>query len=874
MKNTILNNGDVVIVTSPDESDVSFEIIDLVNSGGSSICYIAKRSSTGEKGYFKEFAPKRFINSDVLERNNETNVLFAGDDTSRFKIEKEKYLESYKTISDLRNSKEALLNNFIPHTEFFDSSDGSVYIWTPEPVDAIRFKDYINYICQNPIDMCEMKLLNTLRILITISKCADYLHELGFICLDIKPDNLSIERNINSSDMYDVNASKISYYDLDSIQRFGERGKELSGTVGYCAPEVACGFADSKADIYSIGAILYNAIVVQVDENGNYYNDVFTDRKKYSKIQQCLSDSVLIKNSIINSDEEIMDKLVSILQNSLQYNPNKRYKEFGSMINDLEQAAALLMPGAIINKYGFEEDITNSSINSSLRRINVDANIKLHFWNRPLYCSLKQNNQDNKTMSFLIIGANDISFRFIDILLQCQMYHVGFAITVLTENSVRASELFCKFRPAAKRFININESNDSIETSLDFVEFASVKNISNSSFIRDIRDSLVDKSPEQYDYALVSLGDEKLNGNISGLLYDNSMISGDISYISYVSKADDEDRNIYPIIINEEISSLMDAPDFVDMERMAFNVHTIWKGIDNVTTEDYLEFRKDTYNYNASLMFALSVKYKLFSIGITYSKDNQLEELKETLQNIDRQTMYKLADVEHNRWVYYYVSEGWDIPYDMDDNIDYKRCVNNSLHVDGNTVKYAAKIDSCKQHACLVPGGDSDLLETYTDEEWLVPSAKDDQLDMLDRVSVELYRAAMQAVRHSDLPDNYEVSRINYKLYDVILVEQISSIVFDKHIIGAYDYIPKSINSIRNEEKDDLVDRLDWLSGEIKEYINSILYDKGWRYGDEFSYDKKRIPDMVPFDRMSTVEQSEFKEFVQNIMEIIEKSKE
>ena len=36
----------------------------------------------------------------------------------------------------------------------------------------------------------------------------------------------------------------------------------VSGTDGYCAPEVVRGRADNRSDIYSIGAMLFQAVVI------------------------------------------------------------------------------------------------------------------------------------------------------------------------------------------------------------------------------------------------------------------------------------------------------------------------------------------------------------------------------------------------------------------------------------------------------------------------------------------------------------------------------------------------------------------------------------------------------------------------------------
>ena len=78
------------------------------------------------------------------------------------------------------------------------------------------------------------------------------------------------------------------------------------------------------------------------------------------------------------------------------------------------------------------------------------------------------------------------------------------------------------------------------------------------------------------------------------------------------SKEDDDEM---AVLINEDIRNLSDDPDFANMERMAFNTHVIWLGSNIDYKKEYKDFINNKYNYNASLRFALSIKYKLASLG-------------------------------------------------------------------------------------------------------------------------------------------------------------------------------------------------------------------------------------------------------------------
>ena len=867
-----LDSGEEIKLKTKEGYDFVFRINNIKNIGGSTVCYEAERIYSKEKGFLKEFFPVKYRDTSQIVRRGETNTLYIEGGLDSFLKEKKSFLSGYEKISSARNNSNSLINNFVPHTEVFDDNNGSAYIWTPEPVDAVNFKDYIIYISKNPVDRCEQKLLNIIRIINTLSKCAEYMHESGFICLDFKPENLSIEKEIKAENINDLNTSKISYYDLDSIREIGEKEIDLVGTLGYCSPEVKCGFADKRSDIYSIGAILYNAIVVLEDGDGHYYNDLFTDRKKYSHIQMNVSDSLLINNSIINSNEEIKNRLITILKKCLHFNPNKRYQKCSELIYDLEKVIAILTPNEIISKLGFNKYMVINDINSSLRNINIEAILQLHLWNRPLYSHL--DNRESITYKVLIIGNDDISLKYVDMILLCQMYHVILDITILTENAEKLSSLYCKFRPASKRLININGNNPDIETRISFKNL-NLLNIRNNSFIKDVAISLADSVEKKFNRVFISLGEQILNESIACQLNNSDMVIGDIDYISFEKDLIQKNDRIFPIVVNEEIQSLSDDPGFKDLERMAFNTHVIWKGLTLVSENDYYDFRRDMYNYNASLRFALSVKYKLYSLGINMTKEISEDELKSVLKSLDREELYKIADIEHRRWNYSYLIDGWDAPSDIDGFVDYKRCIKDTLKVGKDVISYSAKNADYKLHACMVPGSASDILESYSEDDWLYPSKKDNELDQLDRVSIELYRTAVKEVKNkADISPEVQVKKVNYKLYDVILLENIYDIVFCRHIDGVFDYVPEKIVDLRDHDNGITEIQKEKIAKVLKEYFNRIFYDKGWRYGEELSYDRKKTPNMVSYEKMNMDDKIEYMDIVNHIVDIINNEKD
>lgn len=93
------------------------------------------------------------------------------------------------------------------------------------------------------------------------------------------------------------------------------------------------GRADNRSDIYSIGAMLFNAIVIVKDIPDGLYRDAF-----YPCIDQLVKHSALFLASETNSDAALMSRLCGILGRCLAKDPRKRYQSCSELKADLEKA--------------------------------------------------------------------------------------------------------------------------------------------------------------------------------------------------------------------------------------------------------------------------------------------------------------------------------------------------------------------------------------------------------------------------------------------------------------------------------------------------------------------------------------------------------
>ena len=235
-----------------------------------------------------------------------------------------------------------------------------------------------------------------------------------------------------------------------------------------------------------------------------------------------------------------------------------------------------------------------------------------------------------------------------------------------------------------------------------------------------------------------------------------------VCYISEFSVDDDGTSNVYPVCINERITPETFSSD-IDLVQMAFNADISW---DNSLNKDMDEardkFLNDRYRYESSLAFALSIRYKLYSIGLVLEKDagtcnenaivvKNLSEaanvfFEEILQKKDidseagkcaKEKFDAVVALEHRRWVLEKVTAGWRAPRDKNGNLDLEQCVQKG--------KVKNELEST--HPCIVYGTEETPLSTeeynkYSEsgrEKWDVADI-DPDLDELDLMSIKLHR--------------------------------------------------------------------------------------------------------------------------------------
>lgn len=367
--------------------------------------------------------------------------------------------------------------------------------------------------------------------------------------------------------------------------------------------------------------------------------------------------------------------------------------------------------------------------------------IQYHLYEHPLYtcCPIVSNE-----LKVLIIGFEEYGQLFLDACLQNgQIRNKTLSVSIVLDD-LSGKNAYLSKRPELSDFFSIDGSlsdRDDIYGRITF-EFDKIglsqKTLCEEVILQTVLLKELDKKRPHYIF--VSLGNDLLNKAVSNVckVVDNTLgLNCLVSYICEKSLPDEQLQLCYPISLSEEREKIS---SYDEIERMAFNSHLVWEKSLNV---DYrtvrLGYRKK-YNHNSCVSSVLSLKSKLYSIGIDIDTICFADAAKAFVSFIsdkrNRGIRNELIWIEHRRWVTEKLCLGW------------RRLSNLEDCVTGIT-----KDEKRKKHVCIVRSRpDQKLAIEYRQndnyEKWDTASTIElNQLDELDQMSVRLHRVYAQKAK-------------------------------------------------------------------------------------------------------------------------------
>lgn len=528
-------------------------------------------------------------------------------------------------------------------------------------------------------------------------------------------------------------------------------------------------------------------------------------------------------------------------------------------------------------------------------------------YDHPLYEALTPG---QSKINVLVIGSGTYGQKFIDRCLQAgQMTGYSLCITAVSPTPEEDKDTYLQFRPALSRFVDVNGSMQGDSKAYAAVRFISIneacgyedsdmyhfvrgkKKPENERIVGDLI-TRAEENDHRYDYIFIALGSSALNQEIAKLCCDEAStwakeVRCPICYISELTpkKAHRKQESmLYPVYVNELIT-----PDTISpiLEQMAFNTDISWNSSLNIDVSAAFEkFRNDEYRYGSSLAYALSIPYKLFSIGIVIQ--NQLKPFTQdqfpefvivnnvteaaavftaaVLDKKDTDIHAKskfdtLVYLEHRRWVLSLVCEAWNAPLDEKGQLDLGRCVSEGM------VKNKSKLT----HPCIVFSTadtplSSSLYEENGHSKWEDPNI-DPGLDELDRMSVELHQRFQERAsifKASNPLQGEDILAIDTLISsaDESVVRVYKQFLFClKNILNGvesytkqFDYykqcFTEELTKVSDETKRNITARLDLISEAFFPVIEANLY-RNYKANDEILVEK--IPFILTYHFQDTL---------------------
>lgn len=271
--------------------DHRYQLLSIVGSGGMSVVY------KGNDLYLKKIVAVKMLLPQMLA--------FAGS-LERFRRE----AHAASTIDH---------PNVVKVTNFGIMENGTAYL-VMDFIDGVPLSDLFSVAFPLTID-------RALRIFAQVADALAQAHNMGIVHRDLKPTNIIVIRTDidgEQAKLVDFGIAKLTNQEGEEAFRLTQTG-EVFGSPLYMSPEQCRGEnLDWRADIYSLGCVMYEALVGEAAHDGN--NSLEVMFKHTNEVPPPMNR---------NGRKSIPQRLERIVFKAIAKEPNERYQTMEALRNDL-----------------------------------------------------------------------------------------------------------------------------------------------------------------------------------------------------------------------------------------------------------------------------------------------------------------------------------------------------------------------------------------------------------------------------------------------------------------------------------------------------------------------------------------------------------
>jgi len=284
-----------------------YQLLNVLGEGGFSLTYRGawKTEVQGNLGKVPAFVPvciKEYFFKDYCLRNTVTGFVETNSETGKeiFEKNKEKIIKEARILAEIHHP------NVVNVLEVFKQNN-TVYI-VMEFISGHSLKQEVE---QHGV-FSEEKLK---KIIFKVGQALDYIHEKNILHLDIKPNNILMDKN-NNPKLIDFGISK--KYDLSNAQETSTT--LLAASKGYASIEQydseGIQVFSPRPDIYSLGATMYFLITGQVPTES-----IFRSTKGLQNPRDI--------------NPSISEKMEYVILKAMALNASDRYRSMRELLLDL-----------------------------------------------------------------------------------------------------------------------------------------------------------------------------------------------------------------------------------------------------------------------------------------------------------------------------------------------------------------------------------------------------------------------------------------------------------------------------------------------------------------------------------------------------------